>query len=176
MSQSFPIAPWLAGYRPPWLRADVLAGLTVAAMLVPQAMAYAELGGLPPSAGFRAALVALPVYAILGTSRHLGIGPEPGTAVLSALAVAPLAGGDPATVAERSTFTADGMPGHVVALDGSYKSGGGRPMGGDGEILEGYRLVGVVVEGEARAYRLGDLNDREVVDDTVAGAHLAVTY
>ena len=55
-------------------------------------------------------------------------------------------GGDPASSAERSTFTADGMPGHVVALDGSYKSGGGRPMGGDGEILEGYRLVGVVVE------------------------------
>ena len=56
-------------------------------------------------------------------------------------------GGDPAAAAERSTFTADGMPGHVVALNGSYKSGGGRPMGGDGEILEGYRLVGVVVEG-----------------------------
>jgi len=72
-----------------------VAGLTVAAMLIPQAMAYAELGGLPPSAGFRAALVALPVYALLGTSRHLGIGPEPGTAVLSALAVAPLAAGDP---------------------------------------------------------------------------------
>ncbi len=64
-------------------------------MLVPQAMAYAELGGLPPSAGFRAALVALPIYAVLGTSRHLGIGPEPGTAVLAALTVAPLAGGDP---------------------------------------------------------------------------------
>lgn len=64
-------------------------------MLVPQAMAYAELGGLPPSAGFRAALVALPIYALIGTSRHLGVGPEPGTAVLAALTVAPLAGGDP---------------------------------------------------------------------------------
>lgn len=56
-------------------------------------------------------------------------------------------GADPATAVERSTFTADGMPGHVVALDGGYKSGGGRPMGGDGEVLEGYRLVGVVIEG-----------------------------
>ncbi|NNF55129.1 MAG: STAS domain-containing protein [Acidimicrobiales bacterium] len=63
-------------------------------MLVPQAMAYAELGGLPPAAGFRAVLLALPIYAVLGTSRHLGIGPEPGTAVLAALAVGPLAGGD----------------------------------------------------------------------------------
>jgi hypothetical protein len=56
-------------------------------------------------------------------------------------------GGDPAAEAERSTFTAGGMPGHVVSLDGSYKSGGGRPMGGGGEIMPGYRLVGVVIEG-----------------------------
>ena len=82
-------------YERSWLRPDVLAGLTVAAMVVPQAMAYAELGGLEPAAGFRAILVALPVYALLGTSRHLGVGPEPGTAVLAAVAVAPLAGGDP---------------------------------------------------------------------------------
>lgn len=82
------------GYPRAWLRPDAVAGLTVAAMLVPQAMAYAELGGLPPSAGFRAVLVGLPIYALLGTSRHLGVGPEPGTAVLAALAVAPLAAGD----------------------------------------------------------------------------------
>ena len=56
-------------------------------------------------------------------------------------------GGDPAAQAERSSFTADGMPGHIVSLDGSYKSGGGRPMGGTGETLPGYRLVGVVIEG-----------------------------
>lgn len=82
-------------YRRAWLRPDVLAGLTVAAMLVPQAMAYAQLGGLPPEAGFRAALMALPVYALLGTSRHLGIGPEPGTAILAASAAVVLADGDP---------------------------------------------------------------------------------
>ena len=58
-------------YERSWLRPDLLAGVTVAAMLVPQAMAYAELGGLPPSAGFRAALIALPLYALVGTSRHL---------------------------------------------------------------------------------------------------------
>lgn len=56
-------------------------------------------------------------------------------------------GGDPNTVAERSTFTADGMPGHIVTLNGTYKSGGGRPMGGETTMLEGYRLVGVVLEG-----------------------------
>lgn len=56
-------------------------------------------------------------------------------------------GGDPAAAAQRSTFTADGMPGHVVTLDGTYKSGGGPMMGGETKLLEGYRLVGVVLEG-----------------------------
>lgn len=84
----------LAGYERAWLRVDVAAGITVAAMLVPQAMAYAELAGLPPEAGFRAALPALVVYALLGSSRHLGVGPEPGTALLAATAVTPLAGAD----------------------------------------------------------------------------------
>lgn len=94
-ARSLPAILRSGDYSSSWLRPDTIAGLTVAAMLVPQAMAYAELGGLPPSAGFRAALVALPLYALLGTSRHLGIGPEPGTAVLAALTVAPLAAGDP---------------------------------------------------------------------------------
>jgi hypothetical protein len=55
-------------------------------------------------------------------------------------------GGDPAAAAQRSTFTADGMAGHIVSLEGSYKSGGG-PMGGSTTLLPGYRLVGVVLEG-----------------------------
>lgn len=82
-------------YRRSWVRQDVLGGLTVGAMLIPQSMAYAELGGMPPEAGFYAVLLALLVYAALGSSRHLGIGPEPGTAILSATAVGALAGGDP---------------------------------------------------------------------------------
>lgn len=56
-------------------------------------------------------------------------------------------GSDPAAAAQRSSFTADGMPGHVVTLDGTYKSGGGPMMGGETKMLEGYRLVGVVLEG-----------------------------
>ena len=94
-ARTFPSQLVHRDYRRAWLRPDVLAGLTVAAMLVPQAMAYAQLGGLPPEAGFRAALMALPVYALLGTSRHLGIGPEPGTAILAASAAVVLADGDP---------------------------------------------------------------------------------
>lgn len=85
----------LRGYQREWLRADVAAGLTVGAMLVPQSMAYAELAGLPPQFGFYAALGALVVYALVGTSRHLGVGPEPGTAILAAAGVSSIAGDDP---------------------------------------------------------------------------------
>jgi len=56
-------------------------------------------------------------------------------------------GADPATAITKGTFTADGMAGHLVALNGGYKSGGGRPMGGEKVLLPGYRLVGVVLEG-----------------------------
>lgn len=85
----------LRSYRIGWLRADVLAGLTVGAMLIPQSMAYAELAGLAPEYGFYAVIGALVVYALVGTSRHLGVGPEPGTAILAATGVGAIAAGDP---------------------------------------------------------------------------------
>lgn len=82
-------------YQRSWLRPDVLAGLTVGAMLIPQSMGYAELAGMAPQYGFYAVIGALVVYAIVGTSRHLGVGPEPGTALLAASGVGAIAAGDP---------------------------------------------------------------------------------
>ena len=79
------------GYRRDWLRGDLLAGLTVAAYLVPQVMAYATVAGLPPVVGLWAALVPLAVYAVLGSSRQLSVGPESTTALMTATALAPLA-------------------------------------------------------------------------------------
>lgn len=85
----------LRRYQVGWLRVDLVAGLTVGAMLIPQSMAYAELAGLAPQFGFYAVIGALVVYALVGTSRHLGVGPEPGTAILAATGVGMIAGGDP---------------------------------------------------------------------------------
>ncbi|WP_416982514.1 SulP family inorganic anion transporter [Streptomyces sp. T028] len=85
----------LAGYRRTWLRGDLLAGLTVAAYLVPQVMAYAGVAGLPPVAGLWAILPALGLYALFGSSRLLSVGPESTTALMTATVVAPLAAGDP---------------------------------------------------------------------------------
>ncbi len=95
------IERWLPGvaaaksYERRFLRPDLIAGLTVGAMLIPQSMAYAELAGMPPASGFHAVLLALVVYALLGSSRHLGVGPEPGTAILAATGVGALSLGDP---------------------------------------------------------------------------------
>ena len=87
----------LQGYRRHWFRGDLQAGLSVAAYLVPQSMAYATLAGLSPAVGLWTALPALLVYAVLGSSRQLSIGPESTTALMtsSALAVV-VADGDPA--------------------------------------------------------------------------------
>ncbi|WP_432072989.1 SulP family inorganic anion transporter [Streptomyces wuyuanensis] len=85
----------LGAYRWDWLRGDLPAGFAVAAYLVPQVMAYATVAGLPPVVGLWAILPGLAVYALLGTSRLLSVGPESTTALMTAAVVAPLAGGDP---------------------------------------------------------------------------------
>ncbi|MFI7498548.1 SulP family inorganic anion transporter [Streptomyces sp. NPDC049687] len=84
----------LLGYRRSWLTGDLLAGVTVAAYLVPQVMAYAGVAGLPPVAGLWAILPALALYALFGSSRLLSVGPESTTALMTATVVAPLAAGD----------------------------------------------------------------------------------
>ncbi|MFI1466617.1 SulP family inorganic anion transporter [Streptomyces wuyuanensis] len=85
----------LGAYRRDWLRGDLPAGVAVAAYLVPQVMAYATVAGLPPVVGLWAILPGLAMYALLGTSRLLSVGPESTTALMTAAVVAPLAGGDP---------------------------------------------------------------------------------
>lgn len=86
----------LLHYKKVWLRGDVVAGITVAAYLIPQVMAYAELAGLPAVAGLWAVIGSMTVYALIGSSRQLSVGPESTTALMTATALAPLANGDAA--------------------------------------------------------------------------------
>jgi high affinity sulfate transporter 1 len=79
----------LIAYQRSWLRGDVLAGITVAAYLIPQCMAYGELAGVPPIAGLWAILFPMLLYALLGSSPQLSVGPESTTAVMTAAALAP---------------------------------------------------------------------------------------
>jgi sulfate permease, SulP family len=66
-----PVARWLPSYRSDWLRADVVAGLTAAAVVIPKAMAIAAIAGLPVEIGLYTALAAMLVYPLLGGSRPL---------------------------------------------------------------------------------------------------------
>ena len=92
-----PLIGLLGQYPGHHLRGDITAGLTTAVMLVPQAMAYATLAGMPPVTGLYASVVPVVLYALLGTSGSLAVGPVAIVALLTASAVAPLANGDPAT-------------------------------------------------------------------------------
>jgi sulfate permease, SulP family len=92
-----PLVALLRDYPRHLLRGDLVAGLTTAVMLVPQAMAYASLAGMPPITGLYASIGPIAVYALLGTSGSLAFGPVAIVALLTASAVAPLADGDPAT-------------------------------------------------------------------------------
>ncbi len=92
---------WLPGlytlrhYQPRWLLSDIVAGLILTAVLVPVGMAYAEAAGLPAIYGLYATIIPLVVYAIAGPSRILVLGPDSSLAPMIAVAILPLAAGDP---------------------------------------------------------------------------------
>jgi high affinity sulfate transporter 1 len=79
-----PLFDWLSGYQKSWLTSDVVAGLTTAAVVIPKAMAYATVAGLPIQIGLYTAFVPLIVYALLGTSRPLSVTTTTTLAILTA--------------------------------------------------------------------------------------------
>src|SRR4051812_21814510 len=82
---------WLRGYDRDWLPADAMAGLTIWALMVPQAMAYAGIAGVPVQNGLYVMPLAVVGYALFGSSRHLFVGPSATVATLSASSVAVVA-------------------------------------------------------------------------------------
>ena len=97
---------WLRSYRRAWLGPDLVAGLIIWSVVTPQAVAYAQIAGLPPQAGLVAAPGALLGYALLGSSRTLVVSATTATAALSAAAVGPLADGDAVRFAALSAALA----------------------------------------------------------------------
>ena len=160
------------GYERSWLRGDVVAGVTVAAYLVPQVMAYATVAGLPPVVGLWAALVPLAAYAVLGSSRQLSVGPESTTALMTATALAPLAAGDPGRYGALAAATAL-LVGAMCFVGGLVRLGFvadllSRPvligyMTGVAVIMIGSQLgkvSGVPVEGDEFVYQVRSFIDR----------------
>jgi len=117
------VLDWLAGYRREWLRLDVMAGLTTAAVVIPKAMAYATIAGLPVQIGLYTALVPMVIYAVLGTSRPLSVSTTTTLAILVAAELGQVApGGDPATLL-RATATLTLLVGVILVAASALRLG-----------------------------------------------------
>ena len=90
------------GYRPENLRPDLVAGLSVAAVQIPTAIAYAQLAGFPPIVGLYASILPSVVYALFGSSRQLMMGPDAATCAMVSATLVPLAGANPARYLQLS--------------------------------------------------------------------------
>ena len=101
-----PPLEWLPRYRAAWLRADVVAGVTLAAYAIPVSLAYATLAGLPPQNGIYCYLVGGVCYALFGTSRQLAVGPTAAIAMLVGTTIAGLTAGEPSRAAAVAALTA----------------------------------------------------------------------
>jgi SulP family sulfate permease len=93
LKQFIPALDWLPKYRSTELKGDLAAGLTVGVMLIPQGMAYAMIAGLPPIYGLYASTIPLIIYALLGTSRQLAVGPVAMVSLLTAAGIGAIAEG-----------------------------------------------------------------------------------
>jgi sulfate permease, SulP family len=102
-----PLPEWLVSYRGDWLRPDIIAGLTTGAVIIPKAMAYAMMAGLPVQVGLYTALVPMVIYAVLGTSRVLSVSTSTTVAILTAAQLAQAApSGNPAALLRASATLA----------------------------------------------------------------------
>jgi MFS superfamily sulfate permease-like transporter len=114
----------LAGYRREWLTKDLVAGLVLTALLVPQGMAYAELAGLPAITGLYTSILCLVAYAMFGPSKILVLGPDSSLGPMIAATLTPLlvANGDPVKAVAMASVLAL-MVGGVMVIAGAAKLG-----------------------------------------------------
>ena len=99
----FPFLDWFKGYAPGALKADFISGLTVALVLIPQSMAYAQLAGLPAYYGLYASFLPPMVAALFGSSRQLATGPVAIVSLMTAATLEPLATAGNYTFLHRET-------------------------------------------------------------------------
>ena len=112
--------PWLSRYRRPWLVPDVVAGVATAAVVLPQAMAYASIAGLPVQYGLYVATVPMVVYAVVGTSRPLSVST---TSTVAALTATAIAGADSPAEAVVAATTLACLAGAVLVVAGCLRLG-----------------------------------------------------
>jgi MFS superfamily sulfate permease-like transporter len=122
ISQFMPISGWLPQCSPKTIRGDVVAGIALAGLLIPEGMAYAGIAGVPPQVGLYAAMLGMFVYAIFGTSRQLAVTSTSSSAAMLPALVAPIAlsdGGRYMTLVSAATIGA----GLIFLLGGALRLG-----------------------------------------------------
>src|SRR5215472_2363034 len=117
-----PVANWLPTLSGSTIRMDLVAGLALAGLLVPEGLAYAGIAGVPPEVGLYSLTAGLFVYALFGSSRHLAVSCTSGSAAMLAAIVAPLASGDAARYVALASATAIAA-GLLFLLAGAFRLG-----------------------------------------------------
>ena len=141
----FPMRAWLATYRKEWLRFDLVAGLTTAAVVIPQAMAYAAIAGLPLVIGLYTSFVPLIVYAVMGTSRPLSVTTTSTIAILSASILGQVAPGGDAVSLVAAAATLALLVGAMLLLGGLLRLGAVANLISD-PVLTGFKAgIGLVI-------------------------------
>src|SRR5215831_8320858 len=118
-----PALQWLRGYSNEWLRADVVAGLTASAVVIPKAMAYAAIAGLPVQVGLYTVLVPMVIYAVLGSSRPLSVSTTTTIAILSAAALGEVAPNGAAAELVAASATLAIIVGTMLVLASTLRLG-----------------------------------------------------
>ena len=145
LARWIPAFAWLASYRREWLRFDLIAGLTTAAVVIPQAMAYAAIAGLPLEVGLYTALIPLLVYAVLGTSRPLSVTTSSTIAIMAVGVLGEVAAsGAPAALLSASATLAF-LVGAFLLVAGLLRLGAVADLISD-PVLTGFKAgVGLVI-------------------------------
>jgi len=145
LSKLFPIFNWLPSYQKEWIRYDVVAGLTAAAVVIPKAMAYAAIAGLPLVVGLYTSLVPLVVYAIMGTSRPLSVTSTSTIAILAAGALGLVAPGGDTSALIAASATLALLTGAFLLLSGLFRLGVVANLISD-PVLTGFKAgIGLVI-------------------------------
>jgi SulP family sulfate permease len=111
-----PIADWLSSYRKEWFGQDLIAGLTAAAVVIPKAMAYATIAGLPVQVGLYTTFVPMVIYAVLGTSRPLSVSTTTTLAILTATELSQVVPRGDLTLLLRASAVLTLMVGAILLL------------------------------------------------------------
>jgi high affinity sulfate transporter 1 len=136
---------WLAAYRREWLRSDVVAGLTTSAVVIPKAMAYAAIAGLPLVVGLYSSLIPLVIYAVLGTSRVLSTTTTSTIAILVAATIAQVAPGADAANLMAIAATLSLLVGAFLLLAGILRLGAVANLISE-PVLTGFKAgIGLVI-------------------------------